>query len=117
MPDEASEIEELQQLFGHSEVPRGMFLKYQVSKQNREIADQGRQRKAELALLNNLVLCCRKAGDTASAIRWSHEQLLLTRRDANSRKILARVAELEQQLTKQGLQEIMRDVYERTGDS
>ena len=51
MPDEASEIEELRQLFGHSEVPRGMFLKYQVSKQNREIADQGRQRKAELAQL------------------------------------------------------------------
>ena len=51
MPDETSEIEELQQLFGHSEVPRGMFLKYQVSKQNREIADQGRQRKAELAQL------------------------------------------------------------------
>ena len=29
---------------------------------------------------------------------WSHEQLLLTRRDANSRKILARVAELEEEM-------------------
>ena len=31
--------------------------------------------------------------------------------------LLGTHAELEQQLTKQGLQEIMRDVFERTGDS
>lgn len=31
--------------------------------------------------------------------------------------LLGTHAELEQQMTKHGLQEIMRDVYERTGDS
>ena len=51
MPDESDEIAELRALFGHSEVPRGMFLKYQVSKQNREIADEGRARKQKLAEL------------------------------------------------------------------
>ena len=51
MTDESDEIAELRALFGHSEVPRGMFLKYQVSKQNREIADEGRARKQKLAEL------------------------------------------------------------------
>ena len=42
---------------------------------------------------------------------------LLTRQTALRLYLLGTHAELEQQLTKQGLQEIMRDVYERTGDS
>ena len=42
---------------------------------------------------------------------------LLTRQTPLWLYLLGTHAELEQQLTKQGLQEIMRDVYERTGDS
>lgn len=46
-PDERKEIDDLHALFGHSDVPRGMFLKFQVSKHNRDLADKGRQEKEE----------------------------------------------------------------------
>jgi len=46
--DEAAELDELRGLFGHStDVPRGMLLKYQVSKANREKADNERKAKEE----------------------------------------------------------------------
>ena len=41
------ELDDLHALFGHSDVPRGMFLKFQVSKHNRDIADKGRQEKED----------------------------------------------------------------------
>ena len=45
--DEAEEVDELHALFGHTTVPRGMFLKYQVAAQNREIADRARIEKEQ----------------------------------------------------------------------
>ena len=46
-PEERKEIDDLHSLFGHSEVPRGMFLKFEVSRHNREIADRGRREKEQ----------------------------------------------------------------------
>ena len=46
-PAERAEIDDLHALFGHSDVPKGLFLKFEVSRHNRAIADQGRQEKAE----------------------------------------------------------------------
>lgn len=44
--DENAELADLHALFGHStDVPRGMLLKYQVSKANREKADREREDK------------------------------------------------------------------------
>ena len=46
--DEASEVAELLDLFGHStDVPRGMLLKFQVSRENRVKADRERQAKED----------------------------------------------------------------------
>ena len=46
--DEAEEVSELLALFGHqTDVPRGMLLKFQVSKANREKADAERKAKEE----------------------------------------------------------------------
>ena len=41
-PDERKEIDDLHALFGHSDVPRGMFLRFEVGQRNRTIADKGR---------------------------------------------------------------------------
>ena len=46
-PEERKEISDLHDLFGHSDVPRGMFLKFEVAKHNRNVADKGRQEKDE----------------------------------------------------------------------
>ena len=46
-PEERKEIDDLHSLFGHSDVPRGMFLKFEVAKHNRDIADKGRHDKEE----------------------------------------------------------------------
>ena len=46
-PDEAKELDELRALFGRSEVPRGMFVKFEVSKANRAKADKERKEKEE----------------------------------------------------------------------
>ena len=46
-PEERMEIDDLKSLFGHSDVPRGMFLRFEVGQRNRHIADKGRQEKEE----------------------------------------------------------------------
>ena len=46
-PAERAELDDLHALFGHSDVPRGMFVKFEVSKMNRKKADQGRHEKEE----------------------------------------------------------------------
>ena len=46
---EKKELEDLKSLFGHSEVPRGLYLKFEVSRHNREIADRARQEKVAAA--------------------------------------------------------------------
>ena len=45
---ERKEVDDLQALFGKtSEVPRGLFLKFEVSRANREIADREREAKEQ----------------------------------------------------------------------
>ena len=82
---------QLHALFGHSTVPRGMFLKYQVSKQNREIADQGRERKEELKRLME-----ERAEEQHARI-----QNLRAKTENNDREAVARHKEKNRQLARE----------------
>ena len=45
--EERKEVEDLKAMFGHSEVPRGLYIKYEVSRLNRLKADKCREEKEE----------------------------------------------------------------------
>ena len=72
-------------------MPRGMFLKYQVSKQNREIADQGRERKEELKRLME-----ERAEEQHARI-----QNLRAKTENNDREAVARHKEKNRQLARE----------------
>ena len=80
-PEEKAEIDDLHALFGHSDVPKGMFLKFEVSKMNRKIADKGREEKEERQRLLQLAVDASKSGKRRGKERdpndayWRAEEL------------------------------------------
>lgn len=116
-PDEKREIEDLHDLFGHSEVPRGTFLKFSVAKHNREIADRGRQEREERQrLLEERAEEQHRRIQRLRAKRGERDREAVDRLHQQNRENAQRIKMEEQQWEAQVMQERMelkRQVHER----
>ena len=114
---EQKEIDDLHELFGHSEVPRGTFLKFSVAKHNREIADKGRQEREERQrLLEERAEEQRRRIERLREVRGERDQEAVARlhkqNHENAQAIKKEEAEWEAQVMQSKL-ELKRQVKER----
>jgi hypothetical protein len=95
-PDEKKEIEDLKDLFGHSEVPRGLFLKFEVSRHNRSIADKGRQEKEERQrLLEQRQEEQRRRTEQLRAVRGERDREAVARHQQRNREAAQEIKQAE----------------------
>jgi hypothetical protein len=105
-PEEKAEIDELHDLFGHSDVPRGMFLKFEVSRANRALADKGRREKEERQqLLEERAADQKRRIDELRAVRGERDTEAVARHQKNNRRLAQRVKAEEQQWEQQVMQQ------------
>jgi len=116
--DEADELAELHSLFGHAtDVPRGMLLRFQVSKENREKADRERQAKEDRQkLLEERQEEQRQRIERLRAKRGELDREAVAKHQANNRRQASRVkAEVQEweAIRRQKQQQKVKKVQDR----
>jgi hypothetical protein len=96
-PEEVKEIDELHDLFGHSNVPRGMFIKFEVSKANRAIADKARKDKEERQrLLEERAQEQKRRIEQLRQVRGERDREAVARHQQQNREAAQAIKEAEQ---------------------
>jgi hypothetical protein len=116
-PEEKKEIDELHDLFGHSNVPKGMFIKFEVSKANRAVADKAREEKEQRQrLLEKRAQEQKRRIEQLREQRGERDRDAVARHQKHNREVANQIKQAEQQWQQQVMlsqQELKRNVRDR----